>query len=234
MTEPAASTAFSHVASLGRRCRTTHRLRRFFGFDTAFPFDWWITPLDGAVRFLRDWDLDRLYDPARLREVRRRGRLAFIEHADYAIRLQHEFPMDARETVLPGWGAAIPEARARTAHLMDKFDRLDRPDRRILFVRELAREEEGETALIADLREAALAHAPRAEAAFLLISPGGVAADGWISLGIDDPVERPWTGDADLWDRALAGLGLRFERPPGWGRPAGAAASVSDPAPPSR
>ncbi len=141
MTEPAASTAFSHVASLGRRCRTTHRLRRFFGFDTAFPFDWWITPLDGAVRFLRDWDLERLYDPARLRDVRRWGRSRYVEHADYRIRLQHEFPMDeARQRVLPGWRAhahhrrhaAVVALEVETAVGLGPGARLQRREQRLV------------------------------------------------------------------------------------------------------
>ena len=123
---------FTHIVSLGYRCRTTQRLREHYGFKTAFPFDWWITPLQSAVRVLRDWDLQRLYDPAKL-------------------------------------------------------------------------------------REAALAHAPRAEARFLLISPSGAAAEGWTPLAIDDPRAEPWTGTPQIWDAALARLGLRLQRPDNWG-----------------
>ena len=211
-------TAFSHIVSLGYRCRTTQRLRDHFGFRTAFPFDWWITPLAAGAAFFGDWDLDRLYDPSKLREVKRWGRTLFIEHADYRIRLQHEFPMDeARVHVLPGWRDHIGEARARTAHLMEKFDQLNRPDRRVLFVRELTPEEQGDLAGIDALRRAVVARAPRGDASFLLISPSGVEAEGWRALQIDDPVREPWTGTPGIWDAALDGLGYRFERPPGWG-----------------
>ena len=212
-------TAFSHIVSLGYRCRTTHRLREHFGFSTAFPFDWWITPLKGGIAFLHDWDLDRLYDPARLREHRRWGRTLYIAHADYGVRLQHEFPMDERQRVLPRWRAAIPEARARTAHLMEKFGNLDRPDRTVLFVRELTPGEETRPDLIAGLREAVLARVPRAQSTFLLISRTGVKAEGWISLRIDDPMEEPWTGTAEIWDAALGALGFSFGRREGWGTP---------------
>ena len=214
----ASVTAFSHIVSLGYRCRTTQRLREHFGFKTAFPFDWWITPLAGGARFLRDWDADRLYDPGQLREARRWGRTAFIEHTGYRLRLQHEFPMDLkREHVLAGWRSHIDEARSRTAHLMQKFDLLDRPDRKVLFVRELMAEEQADQTGIAALRQALLLRTPRAQTSFLLISPAGVEAPGWRALKVDDPVREPWTGTPALWDGPLASLGCRFERRPGWG-----------------
>jgi hypothetical protein len=210
---------FTHIVSLGYRCRTTQRLREHYGFKTAFPFDWWITPLASAVRVLRDWSLERLYDPAMLREARRWGRTLYIEHADYRIRLQHEFPMDdARRHVLPGWRDHLDQARTRTGHLMQKFDALDRKDRKVLFVRELKPGEADSRTQLARLREAVLAHAPRAQAQFLLISPQGAQADGWVPLKIDDPRAEPWTGTPEIWDAALAGLGFRLERPAGWGQ----------------
>jgi Putative papain-like cysteine peptidase (DUF1796) len=210
---------FTHIVSLGCRCRTTQRLREHYGFKTAFPFDWWITPLQSAVRVLRDWDLGRLYDPAQLGEVRRWGKTIYVEHADYRIRLQHEFPMDdERRKVLPGWRAHIGAAKARTGHLMAKFDALDRNDRKVLFVRELRPGEERQRQTLADLREAVLAHAPRADSRFLLISPDGAPAAGWIALKVDDPRKEPWTGTPEIWDAALASLGFRLERPASWGR----------------
>jgi hypothetical protein len=210
--------SFSHIVSLGYRCRTTQRLREHFGFKTAFPFDWWITPLGGGAAFLRDWDVERLYDPSRLREARRWGRTAYIEHTQYRVRLQHEFPMDeARVHVLKGWRGHIEEAKARTSHLMAKFDLLNRPDRRVLFVRELRKGEEGDLHGVAALRAAVLERAPRADASFLLISRTGMEAEGWRALKIDDPVREPWTGTPAIWDPALAALGHVFERREGWG-----------------
>lgn len=211
-------TAFSHIVSLGYRCRTTQRLRDHFGSKTAFPFDWWITPLVGGAKFLRDWDVERLYDPEQLREARRWGRTLHVAHREYGLRLQHEFPMDlGREHVLPGWRAHIASAKARTAHLMAKFDLLNRPDRSVLFVRELMPEEEGDAAAVADLRQAVLERTPRAQSRFVLISREGTPAEGWIPVRINDPVVAPWTGTPALWDEALARLGFRFERREGWG-----------------
>ena len=210
--------AFSHIVSLGYRCRTTQRLRDHFGTSTAFPFDWWITPLAGGAAFLRDWDVERLYDPRLLKPVRRLGRTLYIEHTRYGLRLQHEFPMDLqRQHVLPGWQAHLGQARARTAHLMEKFDLLDRPDRQVLFVRELMQDEQGDPAGAEALRQAVLDRTPRAQSRFLLISPSGAQAPGWRTLRIHDPVKDPWTGTPAIWNAALASLDYRFERRPGWG-----------------
>src|SRR6185312_14173210 len=105
--------------------------------------------------------------------------------------------------VLKGWRDHIGEAKARTAHLMQKFDLLNRPDRKVLFVRELMPKEEGDLAGIAALRAAALARTPRADASFLLISASGVQAPGWRALQIHDPLKEPWTGTPAIWDAAL-------------------------------
>jgi len=37
---------YSAIVSLGGNCEVAHQLRRRFGGERAFPFDWWITPLD--------------------------------------------------------------------------------------------------------------------------------------------------------------------------------------------
>ncbi|MEI9965528.1 MAG: hypothetical protein WDM92_13485 [Caulobacteraceae bacterium] len=66
-------TSFTDVVSLGYRCRTTRRIRDHFGVEAAYPFDWWITSAKGAMRFLRTWDVDDLFDPACIAETRAGG-----------------------------------------------------------------------------------------------------------------------------------------------------------------
>ncbi len=202
----------THVISLGYHCRTARRLRDHYGFDSSLPFDWWLTPLEGAVRFLNDWDLEVLYDPRLLKERRVKGRLANIINTRYGIRLEHEFPRDETEAVKPGWRRHIAQAKARTAHLMEKFERMNRTNRRILVVRELAPEEVGQAALQRELFETVCGRLGRARLRFLLISPTGVEAPDWIPLKIDDPTED-WQGDAALWDAALDGLRFTFAPP---------------------
>lgn len=203
----------THVISLGYHCRTARRLRDHYGFNSSLPFDWWLTPLDGAVRFLNDWDVETLYDPRLLKERRVKGRLANIVNAKYDIRLEHEFPRDGTESVLPGWRDHIDQAKARTAHLMGKFERMNRTNRRILVVRELSPEEVGQGGLQRDLFETVCRRLGRARLRFVLISPTGVEAPDWIPLKIDDRTED-WQGDAALWDDALDRLGFTLVQPP--------------------
>lgn len=204
---------FTHVISLGYHCRTARRLRDHYGFNSSLPFDWWLTPLEGAVRFLNDWDLEALYDPRLLKERHVKGRLANIVNARYGIRLEHEFPRDEAESVAAGWREHIAQAKARTAHLMDKFDRMNRTNRRLLVVRELAAEECGQASLQRELYQTLCRRLGRARLRFLLISPTGVEAPDWISLKIDDRTED-WQGDAALWDEALDRLGFTLSAPP--------------------
>ena len=202
---------FTHVISLGYHCRTARRLRDHYGFNSSLPFDWWLTPLDGTVKFLEDWDIETLYDPRLLKERRLKGRLANIVNARYGIRLEHEFPRDEAGAVAAGWRDHIDQARARTAHLMDKFERMNRPNRRVLAVRELAPEECGQDELQRALYKTICRRLRRARLRFLLISPTGVEAPGWIPLKIDDR-SAAWRGDPALWDQALDPLGFTLLR----------------------
>jgi hypothetical protein len=217
--------SFSHIVSLGHRCRTALRLREHFSFSTAFPFDWWVTPLAGATAVLRDWDVERLYDPARLIErARPNGGARIIEHADYHLMMPHDFPIDGPGgDVVKDWQDHIPRAKARTGHLMEKFDSLNRPDRRVLFVCELKESEAGDHEGIAALRQTALEHTPQAQTSFLLISPSGVRAEGWRSLQIHDPTRDPWTGTPEIWDGAFETLGYSLEGQEGGGEVASTA-----------
>jgi hypothetical protein len=41
------------VVSLGPNCRNAFNLRRFVGDETAYPFDWWITPVRSMLAMIR-------------------------------------------------------------------------------------------------------------------------------------------------------------------------------------
>ncbi len=205
--------SFTDIVSLGYRCRTTRRLRDHFGFETAFPFDWWVTPLKGAIRIVQDWDLDALYDPDSLREVWIGDRLAYIKHEHYGVKLQHDFPFEPDgKWVDRNWRAGLDNARARSRHLMERFDALNCADRRVLFVRELDGKDERAIHRAVGLKTVIQQRIPLAETAFLLISRSGIGAEGWIALQIDDPLEDPWEGNAAIWDAALSTLGFSLGR----------------------
>lgn len=208
---------FDEVVSLGWRCRAAKRLRTYFGTAKAYPFDWWVTPIEGAIQFLKDWDVEALYRTSRLH--RALGLPSFIRHRDYGISLAHEFePIGWGRgergfyVTRPGWRRLTAEPKSRTTYLMRQFEALDRPGLRVLFVRHLSPDDDRSAATLEALRQAVLARAGACRARFLLISADGVEADGWTSLTLPDRSIH-WPGDDALWAAALDGLGFRLKRP---------------------
>ena len=203
---------FTRLVSLGFRCRTGFRLRQYFGVSETYPFDWWIISAEGVLDFLADWDVDRLFDADAMEVFLTGDGVGWIDQPRYGVRFFHDFPKVGKLMTLH-WRDHLPDARSRTAHLMDKFRKLDRPGERILFVREMAPWETLSPPLLERLRGEIRRALPLADCHFLLISPDGAAVDGWEPLKIDDPAQEPWTGDQGLWDSALATLGHRVRSP---------------------
>ena len=185
----------TRIISLGGRCAVAHNLRRFFDFGEAFPFDWWITPFDGLIKFLAHPDPDWLYDPAKLDLTANNGS---VRHTDLGIRLHHEFPRDRIEgqPINPNFRDAIAMPKARTTRLVKKLLALDTEQESLVFVRERERPEPVEK-----LMPVLAALYRKAE---------------WRSLAVphvasDDSVHG-WEGDPALWDKALADLPIQFAR----------------------
>jgi hypothetical protein len=116
-------------------------VRAYFGSKEAYPFDWWLTPIDGLTRYLSDPDPDRVYGPGALEELVVDGHVANVVATEFGFRLYHDFPrwdvgLPPRTVVTPGWQAHVPEMRARHARRLDRLLALDRPGRRLLFVRD--------------------------------------------------------------------------------------------------
>lgn len=200
---------FTDIVPLGHRCRMTRRLRDHFGFETAFPFDWWLTPAKSVLRFLEEWDVGKLFDPDELEEVGANGAIQLIRNRRYGIKLQHDFGV-VDSAIPPDWRDRIPQAKARTAYLMARFEGLNDPRRRILFCREYTETDGGGEIVYKAIRKAMAKRLPLAKRNFVLVSGTGFAPYGWVPLVIDDPSERPWTGDPTRWDPALASLGWTF------------------------
>ena len=200
---------FTDVVSLGHRCRMTRRMRDFFGFETAYPFDWWLTPAKSLLRFLEEWDLDRLFDPDELEEIGANGAVQLVRNRRYGIKFQHDFGV-VDSTIPSDWRDRIPDAKSRTAYLMARFERLNDPRRRILFCREYTDSDGGGELVYRAIRKAMARRLPLARRNFVLVSDNGFAPDGWTPLLVDDRIEKPWTGDAALWDAAFASLGHAF------------------------
>jgi hypothetical protein len=107
-----ASMPATHVVSLGGQCETAYNLRRYFDFSTAYPFDWWVSPLSTVIRLLRDFDIDALYDTRRLEGTADFGT---VIHRDYDLQLHHEFPRDNANRFGNGVGRVCLDFRAHVA-----------------------------------------------------------------------------------------------------------------------
>ncbi len=40
--------------SLGPNCKNTWNLRNYFGFERAYPFDWWTTPAKSMLQMIEE------------------------------------------------------------------------------------------------------------------------------------------------------------------------------------
>ena len=130
----------THVVPLGLSCRVSYQVRTYFGSMIAYPFDWWLTPIDGLTRYLADPDPDRVFGEGALHEVVADGHVRSIVAPEFGFDLYHEFPRQdvglPTRVVAADWRAHVPKQRAHHARRLQGLLALDRPDRRILFVRD--------------------------------------------------------------------------------------------------
>jgi hypothetical protein len=126
----------THIVSLGHRCATAYNLRRHFDFSSAFPFDWWITPGTSIADFLRNPDVNYLYEPSELQLTEQRGS---VRHRTLGILLHHEFPRDWKSKpppVVENFRDFVAEPKRRSAYLIAKLLRLNTLQNRVLFIRD--------------------------------------------------------------------------------------------------
>ena len=205
-----------YVISLGGNCRAAWNVRRFFNFSTAFPFDWWITPWRALNELLSDFDIDRLYCPDLLEEVKTKdGAIASIRHRELGIILQHEFPRDWNSPGNPvcgDWGESIATPKRRTRYLLDRFVSLDTPGTRILFVRNtLHRPVDGTNTISPGVTTERLrALFPLANIHLLLTNCPIEANDPGVSHLDFDDAAKDWRGDWEVWHRAFKSTGFRL------------------------
>jgi hypothetical protein len=183
--------AYDHVVSLGPNCAVAFNLRRFFGEQHAFPFDWWATyDALGFASFLRYLDLDKLYDPDELRLGT--GNRSVV-HTTYRIELYHEFARVSHEEhapIIPNYLAGVSLARRRTSYLINRTKELSQDGSRLLFVRATEPCEIISRALEWNFPQA------NWDIAFVGRVQTGSAFD--------------WRGDTSLWDTTLQGMGARL------------------------
>ena len=212
---------FTHVVPLGLSCRVTYQLRRHFRSATAFPFDWWYTPIEGLARYLADPDPDRLFGPRALEERTEDGRVSTIASREFGFQLFHEFPRHKEEApvavVSGGWRDHVAAARERYLRRMERLAQTDRPGNRVLFVRhqlglEIAPESAGRA--VEALWRSLAAGWRHAEIRLLLVNlpPLDGLRPQVQQLHFDDPPGPPpesWRGDDARWTSGLEIRGLR-------------------------
>lgn len=201
-----------HIISLGGNCRITHHLRRFFGFDTAYPFDWWATSLTTITTLLHDPRLDLIFDPGRLELVIRGGRPATVRNTFYDIYFRHEFAAVGEE-VAPGFRGGAAAALERQRNLFHRFSGLNAAGKRLLFVRSFVAQDEHVNRrevddFIAAVREKF--HEARVTLVFINPIKGGDYGPEIPVLRFLESAGSGWRGDAAQWDKHLATLGVKY------------------------
>lgn len=211
---------FTHVVPLGLSCRVTYQVRRYFGIGVAYPFDWWLSPLDGLTRYLGVLDPRRIYDASGLREVVTDGQVTALESVEFGVQPFHEFPrrrVGAVSVVEPGWHDHLPTAAAQHAARLERLLALDRRGNRVLFVRDrfaADRTQAAEPHAVDALWRALVERFPRASPHLLLVNLAGARRpenERVFSLSFDDRPAAPpeeWRGDDAPWDAGFRSLRL--------------------------
>ena len=212
----------THVVPLGCSCRVSYQARAYFGSKEAYPFDWWLTPIDGLTRYLSDPDPDRVYGPDALEELVVDGHVANVVATEFGFMLYHDFPrwdvgLPQRRVVAPGWQAHVPEMRARHARRLDRLLALDRPGRRILFVRDRLHFDPSRTETkeepVEELWATLSKRWSHAEIELLLLNvprnvripESGVRCVDFEDIEVEGP--NGWQGDSSRWAQAFANAG---------------------------
>jgi len=199
---------YGRAISLGATCEVAYNLRRYYSFKSAYPFDWWITPVAGLLKFLSEPNIELLYAPENL-VVSNVWGLSSIRNEYFGIWLHHEFHRQSDGSISNDWHKEIPAAKSRTAALLQKFFGANLLDERILMVR--AKSEWDDPAFDpGELRD--VLRFRFKNAVFQMIFINYPRSDlGWArSLDIPKLPGADWRGDASAWDRNLADLGYRL------------------------
>lgn len=211
---------FTQVVPLGYSCRVTYQMRTRFRSATPFPFDWWITPLDGLARYLADPDPNRIFAPGALEERIEDDWPSAIASREFGFQLFHDFPRHKESppvaVVSPGWQAHVAAVRDRHQRRMARLLATDEPGNRVLFVRhQLGTETAADAAgaAVDALWRSLGARWQRAQIYLLLVNlpPVDPPSSNVLQVRFEDapgPPPEAWRGDAARWTAALDSAGI--------------------------
>lgn len=119
------------VISIGTNCEISYNIRHTFQFERAYPFDWWITPVQSVADILRDRFRLEIDDKNLVHVTAPES----VLNRKYGILHHHDFPRDGQDRILDGWAAHIP-ALAEKYHILGErfFADIERAERALLIV----------------------------------------------------------------------------------------------------
>jgi len=139
------------IVSAGDWCAPAHNIRRVFGRERAYPFDWWVSPYKSFIKLLDENFVNLLIsDNLVLTEGNASVRCNY-----YGILHHHDFTRDREDKILPDFKKELPKVIAKTRALIARLY-TDVEGRDALFVRSSLWDGDGRYQQGSELRDRAI------------------------------------------------------------------------------
>ncbi|ESZ59975.1 hypothetical protein X727_31255 [Mesorhizobium sp. L103C119B0] len=125
---------FKFAVSLGASCSVAYQIRRYFGQETAFPFDWLITPFASLIQLIEN-DLQSFVEPAHLAPYQNYFSLLNTNHL---VLHHHDVPRE-NGRIVPDWAAHVEQVRDKYEFLGQRWREMMTDPEPVLFVRHQGR-----------------------------------------------------------------------------------------------
>lgn len=128
---PSEAHTFDRIISLGCNCELTWNIRNYFGFETAYPIDWWITPFQALLKLLEN----RFHDLFNINNLEVSDDLLTVRDTSYNLLYHHDFKKTDDDKIIADIiEQQIPSLKQKYAMLTERF--FEAPEnRRVLFIR---------------------------------------------------------------------------------------------------
>jgi len=146
------SREYDLIVSAGDWCGPAHNIRRVFGRERAYPFDWWVSPYKSFLRLL-DENFENLLVPGNL--FLTDGNKS-VKCSYYGILHHHDFTRNAEDKIIPNFMTELPHVIAKTRALINRLY-ADVEGRDVLFVRSSLWDGDGKYQQGSELRDPAKA-----------------------------------------------------------------------------
>jgi hypothetical protein len=123
---------FSHIISLGHSCQLAWNVRRYFGINKRYPFDWWITPSSALCKFFENPNPEFLFDYKNLRTINDGNS---IINEKIGIHYHHDFLRLENYKIDPNIESQLPKIIEKYTYIIDGFFSLNSSNNTICFMR---------------------------------------------------------------------------------------------------